>query len=54
MEYLNRKRLEAISSVAFQIQQPYPWANIEGSLTQGGYESPVSLTTMKLVNHGRN
>src|ERR1019366_5918463 len=39
MEYLNRECLEAISPKAFQTQQPYPWVNIEGSLTQKGYES---------------
>ena len=39
MEYLNRKCLESIPAANFQGQQPYPWMNIEGSLTPDGYES---------------
>lgn len=38
MEYLNCKCLEAISQETFQSQKPYPWVNIEGSLTPEGYE----------------
>ncbi|MFZ3201948.1 MAG: 2OG-Fe(II) oxygenase [Candidatus Acidiferrales bacterium] len=39
MEYLNREHLEAISATAFQSRQPYPWVDVEGSLTPEGYES---------------
>jgi len=38
MEYMNRERLAALSPKAFQTQRPYPWVNIEGSLTTEGYE----------------
>jgi hypothetical protein len=38
MQYLSRDRLEAISPKAFQVQQPYPWINFEGPLTEEGYE----------------
>ena len=38
MEYLNLKRLNEIPADSFQTRQPYPWANIEQSLTPEGYE----------------
>jgi len=39
MEYLDRACLDAISSESFRTQQPYPWVNIQGSLTPEGYET---------------
>jgi len=38
MEYLNRKSLEGLSAENFQSRQPYPWANLEQTLTPEGYE----------------
>jgi hypothetical protein len=38
VKYLNLKRLEEIPAESFQSRQPYPWANIEQSLTPDGYE----------------
>ncbi|HYB60449.1 MAG TPA: 2OG-Fe(II) oxygenase [Methylomirabilota bacterium] len=38
MQYLNRERLEAVSVEGFRNRQPYPWINIEESLTPEGYE----------------
>ena len=38
MQYLNLPRLEAISPEQFRTRQPYPWAEIEGALTEEGYE----------------
>lgn len=38
MEYLNRACIEGVSAQAFQKQHPYPWVDIQGSLTQQGYE----------------
>lgn len=39
MEYLNRKCLESITPESFQTRRPYPWMNIEDSLTPEGYEA---------------
>ena len=39
MNYLNRERLESLSSEDFKNRQPYPWAEIEQSLTPEGYET---------------
>ncbi len=38
MEYLNRENLERISHEAFQRQQPYPWVNIQETLTHDAHE----------------
>jgi 2-oxoglutarate-Fe(II)-dependent oxygenase superfamily protein len=38
VKYLNLKRLDEIPAESFQSRQPYPWANIEQSLTPDGYE----------------
>jgi hypothetical protein len=38
VEYLNLKRLNKIPAESFQSRDPYPWANIEQSLTREGYE----------------
>ena len=38
MKYLNRACLEGLSAEAFQNRQPYPWVNMEKSLTAEGYE----------------
>jgi hypothetical protein len=38
MEYLNRDCIERISPETFQKQQPYPWVNIQKTLTQQGFE----------------
>ncbi len=38
MEYLNYGCLERLSAEQFQKRQPYPWVNIEGSLTAEGFE----------------
>lgn len=39
MDYLNRACLEAVSPGEFQARQPYPWTNLEASLTPEGYEA---------------
>jgi hypothetical protein len=39
MEYLNRACLEGLSAEAFQGRQPYPWVNIEYSLTPEGLKA---------------
>lgn len=39
MDYLNRACLEAVSPEAFRATQPYPWTNLENSLTPEGYEA---------------
>jgi 2OG-Fe(II) oxygenase superfamily len=39
MEYLNRACLEGLSAEAFQSRQPYPWVNIEYSLTPEGLKA---------------
>jgi len=38
MEYLNHKRMEEVSSEAFQARQPYPWVHMDGTLTPEGNE----------------
>lgn len=38
MQYLDRDRVDKVSSEAFQKQQPYPWVNVQGVLTPDGYE----------------
>ena len=38
MRYLDLEKLSTIDPVAFQSQQPYPWVNPEGLLTEGGYQ----------------
>ncbi|MGA2617693.1 MAG: 2OG-Fe(II) oxygenase [Thermoguttaceae bacterium] len=38
MKYLDQDRLEGLSAGEFQGQQPYPWVNIEDSLTAQGFE----------------
>lgn len=38
MEYLNRQCLAGISQEPFHSRQPYPWINIEATLTPEGYE----------------
>lgn len=37
MTYLNLERIHAIDPIAFQSQEPYPWINPEGLLTEEGY-----------------
>ncbi len=39
MNYLNRACLDAVSADAFRARHPYPWANLENSLTPEGYEA---------------
>jgi hypothetical protein len=39
MEYLNRVCLDSVSPRAFQARQPYPWINLENSLTPAGWET---------------
>lgn len=39
MEYLNRACLEAVSADKFQACHPYPWVNLESTLTPEGYEA---------------
>lgn len=39
MDYLNRACLEAVSPENFQSRQPYPWINLEASLTAEGLEA---------------
>jgi hypothetical protein len=38
MQYLNHGRIGGMSCEAFQKQQPYPWVNIQDSLTSEGFE----------------
>jgi hypothetical protein len=38
MHYLNYERINALSAEAFQAQRPYPWVNIQGTLTPEGFE----------------
>src|SRR5215831_8561368 len=38
VDYLNRERLQNLSSESFQSRQPYPWTEIKSSLTPEGYE----------------
>jgi hypothetical protein len=39
MDYLNRACLEAVSAANFRARQPYPWTNLENSLTPEAYEA---------------
>lgn len=39
MHYLNSTCLEAVSAEGFRATQPYPWTNLESSLTPEGYEA---------------
>jgi len=39
MEYLNRAVLDAVAEDAFRNRQPYPWTNLENTLTPEGYEA---------------
>ncbi len=38
MDYLNQDCIRAASSEAFQHARPYPWANLERTLTPEGFE----------------
>jgi hypothetical protein len=38
MQYLNRDCIEGLAAGAFQKQQPYPWVNIQNTLTPEGFE----------------
>jgi hypothetical protein len=38
MQYLNQKVIDAISAETFQKQRPYPWVNIQGTLTAEGMQ----------------
>jgi hypothetical protein len=38
VEYLNRDCIERVSAQEFQARQPYPWVNLQNSLTPEGYE----------------
>jgi len=38
MPYLNRDVMEQVSAEAFQQQQPYPWANLQNTLTPEGFD----------------
>lgn len=37
-EYLDERRLDALSASEFQNRDPYPWVNPQGILTEEGYE----------------
>ena len=37
MGYLDHDRLDALDAAAFRDQRPYPWANPQGLLTDGGF-----------------
>ncbi len=39
MDYLNRASLDAVSADTFRATHPYPWTNLENSLTPEGYEA---------------
>ena len=39
MEYLNRACLEAVSADVFRATQPFPWKNLQSSLTPEGFEA---------------
>jgi hypothetical protein len=39
MEYLNRAVLDGVAADAFRARQPYPWTNLESTLTPQGYEA---------------
>lgn len=57
MTYLDMERLNAIDPVAFQSQNPYPWANPEGLLTEAGYhrlrETLPDVTLFTLLREKR-
>jgi hypothetical protein len=38
MQYLNRDVMDQVSAEAFQQQQPYPWVNLQNTLTPEGFE----------------
>ena len=38
MEYLNQTSIKAVRPEIFQHQQPYPWVNIQNTLTPEGFE----------------
>jgi hypothetical protein len=38
MQYLNWDAINAVSAELFQKQKPYPWVNIQGTLTQDGFD----------------
>jgi hypothetical protein len=38
MPYLNQETIDSVSGEAFQKQRPYPWVNIQGTLTPEGFE----------------
>ncbi len=38
MTYLNLERMDEIEPQAFQSQEPFPWVNPAGLLTEGGYQ----------------
>jgi hypothetical protein len=38
MQYLNHQCIDALSAQAFQTQHPYPWVNIQKTLTPEGFE----------------
>jgi len=39
MEYLNYAKMETVDGAAFRAQQPYPWINPEGMLTDEAYRA---------------
>jgi len=39
MEYLNRAALEGVSTESFQAERPYPWVDIQRTLTDDGFAS---------------
>jgi hypothetical protein len=39
MGYLNRAVLDGVAADAFRARQPYPWTNLESTLTPQGYEA---------------
>ena len=38
MQYLNQERLDSLDSEEFQSQEPFPWLNPEGALTDSGHQ----------------
>ena len=38
MQYLNRDSIEGVSTESFQKQRPYPWVNMQGTLTAEGFQ----------------
>ncbi len=39
MQYLNLKCIEAVSSDGFRKQEPYPWVQMQDTLTQDGWSA---------------